>query len=123
MESLALKWCAAYSDVLPDMPIHPPWILEGTPQATGRVFLQSSDKLLSSGLWECTPGRFRWEFAWDEFVHILSGEVEITELPGTTYTLRAGDLAHFPFGLKTEWHVIQTVRKVFTLRTPQPFVI
>lgn len=120
MDALALQWLGAHTGPLPDMPINPAWILDGAPRATGQIFLQSADRLLASGLWECTPGRFRWEFTWDEFVHILAGEVEITELPGTTYTLRAGDLAHFPLGLKTEWRVIQTVRKVFTIRNPQP---
>ena len=83
------------------------------------MLLQSADKLVSSGLWECTAGRFNWTFEWDEFVHVLEGEVTISEDGGDTYTLRAGDFAHFPIGLKTEWHVPKYVKKVFTLRTPE----
>ena len=106
---------------LPSMPIDPAWIQEGTPTARGTVLTQSKDKLLSSGFWSCTAGKFKWVFSWDEFVHILEGEVTIREEGGTAHTLKAGDVAHFPRGLTTHWHVPKFVRKFFTLRTPEPF--
>jgi uncharacterized cupin superfamily protein len=87
------------------------------------VLVQSADKLISSGLWECTAGEFRWTFGWDEFVYILEGEVTIREEGGATHTLRPGDFAHFPLGLTTHWHVPKYVKKVFTLRTPEPLVV
>lgn len=123
MTTLAIQTAAAFQGELPDMPIEPSWILEGSPRAGGTVLLQSDDKLVSSGLWECSAGKFNWTFAWDEFVHVLEGEVTITEAGGETYTLRPGDFAHFPRGLKSEWHVANYVKKVFTIRTPEPFVL
>jgi len=106
---------------LPDMPIEPSWVLEGNPQAKGTVLLQSADKLISHGLWSCTAGKFNWTFGWDEFVYILEGEATITDEAGNSHTLKPGDSAHFPIGLKTEWHVPDFVKKSFTLRTPEPF--
>src|SRR5262245_4316025 len=106
---------------LPPMPIEPGWIIEGTPTARGTVLTQSRDKLVSSGFWSCTAGKFKWVFRWDEFVHVLEGEVTIREENGPTHTLKAGDVAHFPLGLTTFWHVSKFVRKFFVLRTPQPF--
>ncbi|MBI1913312.1 MAG: cupin domain-containing protein [Planctomycetes bacterium] len=106
---------------LAPMPIDPAWIEEGTPMARGTVLMQSKDKLLSSGFWSCTAGKFQWVFSWDEFVHILEGEVTIHEEGGATHTLKAGDVAHFPRGLTTHWHVPKFVKKFFTLRTPEPF--
>ena len=106
---------------LPPMPIDPAWVQEGTPTARGAVLTQSQDKLLSSGFWSCTAGKFQWVFSWDEFVCILEGEVTIREAGGATHTLKAGDVAHFPRGLTTYWHVPQYVRKFFTLRTVEPF--
>ncbi len=85
------------------------------------MLLQSEDKLVSSGIWDCSAGKFQWIFGWDEFVHVLEGEVTIAEEGGDTYTLRAGDSAHFPIGLKSIWTVPDYVRKVFTIRTPEPF--
>ncbi len=105
---------------LPPMPIEPTWIIEGNPVASGVVLTQSPDKLLSSGLWSCTAGRFRWTFGWDEFVHILEGEVTIRDETGQTRTLTAGQTAFFPLGLNTEWSIPQFVRKVFTVRTKEP---
>lgn len=121
MTDLTIKKVDASDAELPAMPIEPAWIVDGTPDARGAVLLQSADKLISSGLWSCTAGSFRWEFGWDEFVHILEGEVTITEDGGDSYTLRPGDSAHFPLGLRTQWHVPEFVKKSFTLRTPEPF--
>ena len=106
---------------LPAMPIEPTWIQEGEPIARGTVLTQSRDKCVSSGFWECTAGKFQWTFGWDEFVYVIEGQVTITEEGGATHTLRAGDIAHFPLGLTTYWHVPEFVKKFFTIRTPEPF--
>ena len=121
MTDLTIKKADASDAPIPEMPIEPSWIIEGSPEARGTVLLQSADKLVSSGLWSCTAGKFRWEFGWDEFVHVLEGEATITEDGGSTYTLRPGDSAHFPLGLHTHWHVPEFVKKAFTIRTPEPF--
>ena len=123
MSELAIQSAAANTAELPDIPIEPSWIQEGTPVARGTVLVQSADKLLSSGLWSCTAGKFRWEFGWDEFVHGLEGEVTITEEGGAVHELGPGDPAHFPLGLVSHWHVHEDVRKAFTIRTPEPFVL
>ncbi len=121
MPTLTLQVAATPAGELPDMPIEPSWIKEGNPVARGTVLTQSEDKQVSSGLWACEPGKFEWTFGWDEFVHLLEGEVDITE-DGTdnTVTLRPGDMAHFPLGMKTHWHVKEAVRKFFVIRTPEP---
>mgnify|MGYP003311334035 FL=1 len=107
---------------LQDMPIDPSWIKEGNPVARGTVVSQSEDKKVSSGLWSCEPGKFEWIFSWDEFVHVMEGEVDITEEnTGNLITLRSGDMPHFPRGMKTHWHVKKAVRKFFVIRTPEPF--
>ena len=107
---------------LQDMPIDPSWIKEGNPVARGTVVAQSEDKKVSSGLWSCEPGKFEWVFSWDEFVHVMEGEVDITEEnTGNLITLRSGDMTHFPRGMKTYWNVKQAVRKFFVIRTPEPF--
>ena len=122
MATLTIQHAPTSAGDLPAMPIEPSWITEGDPVARGTVVAQSEDKKVSSGLWSCEPGKFEWTFSWDEFVHVLEGEVEITE-DGTdnTITLRPGDMAHFPLGMKTRWHVKQKVRKFFVIRTPEPF--
>ena len=122
MSTITLQAVPIPAGKLPDMPIEPSWIREGEPVARGTVLTQSEDRKVSSGLWSCESGKFEWTFEWDEFVHVLEGEVDITE-DGTdhTVTLGPGDVAHFPLGMKTHWHVRQAVRKFFVIRTPEPF--
>ena len=121
MAAMTLQTVSELAGELPDMPIEPSWIKEGNPVARGTVLNQSADKKVSSGLWSCEPGEFEWHFAWDEFVHVLEGEAEITEI-GTdnTITLRAGDMTHLPLGLKAHWRVKSKIRKYFVARTPEP---
>ena len=78
MSTATLQSAATPAGALPDMPIEPSWIKEGNPVARGAVLTQSADKRVSSGLWSCEPGQFEWTFSWDEFVHVLEGEVDIT---------------------------------------------
>lgn len=124
MSSSSILAAATVTADLPPMPIEPSWIIEGDPVARGTVLTQSEDKKVSSGLWTCEPGKFEWTFGWDEFVHVLEGEVEIRE-DGTenSVTLRAGDVAHFPLGTRTYWHVKEAVRKFFVIRTAEPFEV
>lgn len=122
MASVLLEAASVPTGQLPEMPIEPTWIKEGNPLARGKVLSQTADKCVSSGVWSCEPGKFEWTFGWDEFVYVLEGVVHITE-DGTdnTVTLRAGDTAHFPLGMKAHWHVEMAVRKFFVIRTPEPF--
>ena len=100
-------------------PIEASCIEEGTPVARCTTFTESPDKRLSSGLWECTAGKFKVVFSVDEVVHILDGEVIVREEgDGATYTLRPGDAAYFPLGLVTHWHVPRFVKKFFVVRVP-----
>jgi uncharacterized protein len=100
-------------------------IEDGAPVARGTTLTESPDKRLSSGLWECSAGKFKVTFALDEIVHILAGEVVVREEgPGPVRTLGPGDVAYFPMGLVTHWNVPRFVRKFFVVRVPggHPYV-
>jgi uncharacterized protein len=105
---------------LESMPVPPTWIVEGQPVARAVTLTESLDKRYRSGVWECTAGTFDWHFALDEIVHILEGEVFI-DYDTTRLHLRPGDVAHFPAGTSTRWHVPLRVRKFFTHREPHRF--
>lgn len=102
---------------LEPMPVPPDWIREGNPVATATMLTESRDKRYRSGIWECTAGTFDWHFALDEIVHILEGEVIVT-YDDKRLHLKPGDVAHFPAGTSTLWHVPDRVRKFFTHREP-----
>jgi uncharacterized protein len=104
---------------LQPMPIDPTWIREGRPIARSVTVGRSPDGLLSTGLWDCTAGRFTWIFRRDEIAHIVEGEVRVED-GETTHVLTAGSVAYFPRGLTTVWEVPQYVKKAFVLRAAPP---
>ena len=104
-------------------PIPATWILAGTPEARSRQLARSQDGASSVMAWSCTAGRFNWHYTVDETVHIISGEVFITNEKGEECRLGPGDMAFFPSGSRSTWRVPVEVRKLAVCRQamPQPF--
>lgn len=67
------------------------------------------------GIWECEPGRFERQLANAEVMHILSGACTFTPEGGAALDIRAGDTLFFPAHTRGQWHVHQTLRKVFVV--------
>jgi len=101
-------------------PIDPDWILEGRPVARFVPLARGRDDLGSTSLWDCTAGRFRWWFRWDETVHVLDGAVTVTLPDGTVHRLTAGSVAFFPAGSTAVWQVEGYVRKLAVCRRAWP---
>jgi uncharacterized cupin superfamily protein len=100
--------------------LKPEQILAGTPATRWLTVAESPDEALSVALWECTPGSFRWHFYSDEVVHLLAGEVEITDQTGRVAVLVAGSVAFFVAGSDSVWVVRRTIRKLAVFRSPPP---
>jgi uncharacterized cupin superfamily protein len=111
---------SADSVPLQSAPIEPGWILAGTPQARSAEVARSSDGASNTMVWDCTAGTFRWYFGLDETVHILKGEVFVSDEHGNNRLLRAGDIGFFPAGTWMVWRVDNYVRKIAFLRHPLP---
>jgi uncharacterized cupin superfamily protein len=103
---------------LAEAPIAPDTVLDGAPIARSTEITRSPDGRISTHLWDCSAGRFRWYFWTDEIVHILDGEVHIDDEAGQAFVLRAGDVAHFHEGSSAIWHVPDYVRKLAFHRAP-----
>ena len=104
-----------HDDLVPST-IPAQWVREGSPQARVKELAKASDDGLTARLWDCTAGKFEWHFTSDEFVHILHGEVEVTGAGGAKRVLRPGDVAFFPAGMRSLWHVPKYVKKLAILR-------
>ena len=94
-------------------PIRDGDVLAGEPMARCTPLSLSADGTVGSGVWDCTAGRFRWCFGSDEIVHVVEGEVRVTDEHGHTLTLGPGDVAHFERGTTTTWDVPVYVRKLY----------
>jgi uncharacterized cupin superfamily protein len=99
------------------------WVLEGRPQARATAIARSSDGAMTVIAWSCTKGRFRWQYSVDEMVHILSGEVFITDQSGVERRLGPGDTAFFPAGSASVWNVTRDVRKVAVCHVAVPKLV
>ena len=107
------------SNLLP-RPVPRNWIIEGSPQARSKRLATSADGTASVMAWSCTPGRFNWHYAVDEVLHIISGEVFVTDEKGESRRLGPGDMVFFPAGSSSIWHVTQEVRKLAICRHSMP---
>jgi uncharacterized protein len=103
-------------------PIEPNWIVEGNPEARAKELARSDDGTSVVVAWSCTAGRFHWHYSVDETVHVISGEVFITNDDGIERRLGPGEMAFFPAGSSSVWRVPQSVRKLAVCRhaLPQP---
>lgn len=104
-------------------PLPADWIIEGTPQAHAKRLARSPDGAASIIAWSCSPGRFHWHYSVDEILHLISGEVVVTDEKGESRRLGPGDMAYFPAGSRSVWHVTQEVKKLAICRQsmPRPF--
>jgi len=104
-------------------PIRPDWVIEGTPQVRSKYLARSADGASSVMTWSCTAGRFIWCYKVDEMLHVISGEVFVTDEKGAVRRLGPGDMAFFPAGARSVWHVPHEVRKLAMCRhkMPRPF--
>ncbi|GJE26909.1 cupin domain-containing protein [Methylobacterium organophilum] len=96
----------------------PARILSGDPAQTVSFVYRNADGSVSAGIWTCQPGKWRIDFKQDEFVHILEGEVVVTDGDGRAKTYRAGDAFVTPAGFSGTWDVRRPVKKYFSLGGP-----
>lgn len=109
----------ADTDLIDD-PIRSNWIVEGAPEARSKCLAQSADGTSRIVAWSCSAGRFNWQYAVDEAVHVVSGEVFVRGEGGQVRRLGPGDTAFFPAGTRAVWHVPERVRKIAVCRYSMP---
>ncbi len=95
-------------------------VLGGSPAQNLFNQFQDSSKQMLSGTWDCTAGKWQADYsAKSEFCHILSGKVVLTDEAGTASTFGAGDSFVIPMGFMGTWEVLEEVRKLYVIVTPQ----
>ena len=102
-------------------PLAEEWVIEGSPRTRSRELARSRDLTSHAMVWDCTAGRFKWDYNKDEALVVLEGEAHIT-FDGVERRIGPGDVVFFPAGTSAEWHVPQYIRKVAFLKhtMPQP---
>jgi len=111
---------AAAAKPLREVQVDPSWIRAGNPRFTQVEISSSPDGRTTNGLWACEgPTTFVWQFAVDEVVYVLEGEVKV-DYQGTSFVLHPGDTAAFHGGTSATWTIDQRLKKAYTLHNPGP---
>ena len=101
------------SAMAPDRCIH------GQPEQTLWNQYQDNSKQMLSGTWECTEGKWDADYSSkSEFCHILAGKVVLTDEEGHASSFAAGDSFVIPTGFIGTWEVVEPVRKLYVIVTP-----
>lgn len=66
-----------------------------------------------TGVWECSPGKFRRKVVEAEYSYIVSGEGSFAPDNGEVIEFRPGDALYFASHTQGTWDIRQTVRKTY----------
>jgi uncharacterized cupin superfamily protein len=72
-------------------------------------------KQLSAGVWEAGPHRERCACDYDEFCHILEGQVRLTDSDGISRTFGPGSSFVVAAGFLGTWENLTEVRKLYLI--------
>jgi uncharacterized cupin superfamily protein len=110
-EPPVVRVAAARADLEPD-PLDAGQVLAGDPRTSAAV-LRESPGGAETGVWRCTPGRFR-DVEVDEAFVVLEGHATI-EFDGGSVDLGPGDVCALAAGTETVWTVHETLLKGYSL--------
>lgn len=92
----------------------PDKIVDGDPIESGYTFYTDESGLFTTGVWASAPGTLRMDgYPVDEYCHIISGRVVITDSEGHTETFVPGESFVIPKGFHGTWHMPEAVRKFY----------
>ena len=87
----------------------------GTPVAVASTTSVERDDGVETGVWECTPGRWRRQIVAQEFCHFIQGRCTFTPDNGEIVHIQAGDALMLPANSTGIWDIQETVRKTYVL--------
>ncbi len=92
-----------------------PDMVEGQSRSSGRLLFKGPGNRPETGIWVCTPGRWRLSIPRDEVCHFVAGRATYVSDSAEVIEVEAGTLVMFPGGWTGECHVIETIRNIYML--------
>ncbi len=92
-----------------------PDALAGNSQSSGRVIYKGPGGQPESGLWICTPGRWRLAIPRDELCYFVTGRADYVRDNGERVEVVPNTLVLFPAGWAGECTVHETMRNTYML--------
>jgi len=85
------------------------------PAAITSVTCVEHDDGVETGIWECTPGRWRRQIVQQEFCHFIAGRCTFIPDVGEPIEIKAGDALMLPANTTGVWDIQETLRKTYVL--------
>ncbi|RWF38774.1 MAG: cupin domain-containing protein [Mesorhizobium sp.] len=92
-----------------------PDALSGVSHSTGKLVHKGPNNQPESGIWVCTPGRWRLSIPRDELCHFVTGRATYRSDVGEVIEISRGSVVMFPAGWTGECTVRETMRNVYML--------
>ncbi len=87
-------------------------VVSGKPRAAGKLL--QGDGRAETGIWECTPGTFTWDYDTRQSLCVVSGSATV-RVGRRTLALKPGSAVFIAAGTHARWTVTKTLRKLYTL--------
>ena len=87
----------------------------GAPIAVASTLSVERNDGVETGIWTCTPGRWRRQITSQEFCHFIQGRCTFTPDGGEPMQIQAGDALLLPANTFGVWDITETVRKTYVL--------
>ena len=87
----------------------------GEPVAVTSVTCVERSDGVETGIWECTPGRWRRQIVEQEFCHFIAGRGTFTPDGGEPIAFQAGDAFLLPQNSLGIWDIQETTRKTYVI--------
>jgi len=89
--------------------------LEGQSHSSGILLWKNDQGTSESGLWVCSPGRWRLTLPRDELCHFIQGRATYRNDDGEIIEVSAGTVVHFKQGWTGACQIYETLRNVYML--------
>src|SRR5262249_4334008 len=91
-----------------------------TSHSRGRLLFKTPVRRPETGLWVCTPGRWRRAVPREESLGVMSGRASYRGKAGETISVGPGQAVMFPAGYEGEATVTETLRVPYILSASEP---
>lgn len=92
-----------------------PDAIGGQSHSTGRLLYKGPGNSPETGIWVCTPGRWRLSVPRDEFCHFVAGRATYRSDSGEVIEVTPGTCVLFPAGWQGEAEIQETIRNIYML--------
>ncbi len=99
----------AWSDVAPEK------VVTGQPQSAYKVLYTSTSEDFTTGIYECTAGKWKTSYTEDEFCTLIEGKLRMTSDTGEVQEFQAPDSFLIPSGYSGLWEPLTKLRKFFVI--------